>query len=186
MKKFLLVVAFGAAYLTASSQDVAYARHIVDTLTSATFWGRGYTNNGMQKAAAFIAAELKSFGLKPMKGSDYFQNFTFPVNMFPGKMEVSVNGQQLVPGKDFIVDPGSRSVKRSGRLLQQDSIHFVNSAERVIVTIKDKLTWSVAPMQQDYTGIEILKKSLHNLPASIRVNIRSISGTILSLSWPPA
>ena len=40
------------------AQDSLYARHIVDTLTSPYFWGRGYTKNGGPKAAAFLAAEL--------------------------------------------------------------------------------------------------------------------------------
>src|SRR5687767_12316524 len=100
------------------SQDSAYARKIVDTLTSTTFWGRGYTNDGMGKAAQFIASQFKSFGLQQMKGESYLQTFSYPVNTFPGDMEVSINGKVLTPGKDFIVSPDSKGVKGKGKLIQ--------------------------------------------------------------------
>ncbi|MBA4140689.1 MAG: aminopeptidase, partial [Segetibacter sp.] len=93
------------------SQDYKYARRIVNTLTSTNFWGRGYTNNGMHKAAIFLSAQLQSFGLQPMQGNSFLQTFKYPVNTFPGKMEVSINGKPLVPGRDFIVSPNSPGVK---------------------------------------------------------------------------
>jgi aminopeptidase YwaD len=71
----------------ALAQDSLFARRIVDTLTSKYFWGRGYTNDGMGKAARFIAQEFKSYGLKPIVGKDYTQQFAFNVNTFPGKTE---------------------------------------------------------------------------------------------------
>ena len=42
------------SFLNAFSQDIAFARKMVDTLTSPYFWGRGYTNDGMKKAAEFL------------------------------------------------------------------------------------------------------------------------------------
>src|ERR1700722_11496463 len=87
---------------TVKAQDSAFARKMVDTLSSPYFWGRGYTKDGMHKAADFLSSELKSFGVMPMHGKSYLQPFSFPVNTFPGKMEVAINGVQLVPGRDFI------------------------------------------------------------------------------------
>ena len=107
----LLILLFG---YDSFSQDIGFARKIVDTLTSSSFWGRGYTNDGMSKAANFLAGRFQSYGLKPLKGNDFLQSFSYPVNTFPGKMEVNINGKDLVPGKDFIVSPESKGVKGKG------------------------------------------------------------------------
>ncbi|HSU51301.1 MAG TPA: M28 family peptidase, partial [Segetibacter sp.] len=157
----------------ANCQDRLFARKMVDTLTSKYFWGRGYTNNGMQKAAAFIAGQLKMFGLKPVKAGSYFQPFSFPVNTFPGKMEVVVNNKKLVPGKDFIVSPNSTGIQTSAILHQKDSTHFVNEEKRITVSIKDKLTWSVAAEPSGHTDILLDKKAVQDMPATIKVDVEN-------------
>jgi hypothetical protein len=146
---------------------------MVDTLTSRIFWGRGYTNDGMNKAARFIAEQMRSIGVKPMQGSGYLQQLTFPVNTFPGKMEVSINGRELQPGKDFIVSPDSRGVKVRGILEQKDSSHFVDPSNKVVVSLQKKLTWSVGRKQADYTNIIINKNAVGVVPINYRVNIES-------------
>ncbi|MDT3404330.1 M28 family metallopeptidase [Mucilaginibacter terrae] len=155
------------------AQDSIFARRMVDTLTSKYFWGRGYTNDGMGKAGKFIAAEFKSYGLKPMSGKDFMQPFSFNVNTFPGKMEVSINGIALKPGRDFIVGPESRGIKASGNLVQKDSVTFIDAENKIILTVKNKLTWSVSQEAADYTSIEVDKKAIKQLPATISVNIEN-------------
>ena len=157
----------------ALAQDSLYARRIVDTLTSPYFWGRGYTNDGMGKTARFISAQFKSFGLQPMDGKDFMQEFSFNANTFPGKMEVSINGVVLTPGRDFIVGPESRGVKGEGKLMQKDSIHFLNLNNMVIVELQDKLTWSVEQQVADYTSIQVNKKAIGQMPATISINIEN-------------
>ncbi len=170
--KLTLLFLFACCSFT-QAQDSLYARRMVDTLTSRYFWGRGYTKDGMGKAAKFIAAQFKSSGLQPLDGKDMLQPFSFNVNTFPGKMEVAVNGRALVPGKDFIVTPGSRGVKAKGDLVQKDSVTYVDEQDRIIVTLKDKLTWSVAQEVDDYTELQIDKKALKEVPKSINVNIEN-------------
>jgi aminopeptidase YwaD len=155
------------------AQDIGFARKIVDTLTSAAFWGRGYTNDGMSKAASFLAGKFQSYGLKPLKGNDFFQTFSYPVNTFPGKMEVNINGKDLVPGKDFIISSESKGVKAKGNLERADSVQFVNGQSRFIVKLEDKLTWSVAPEQADFTIIQLDKRLLSGSPESFKVNIEN-------------
>lgn len=155
------------------AQDIKFARKMVDTLTSPYFWGRGYTNNGMGKAADFIAGELKSYGLKPMASKTYLQEFSYPVNTFPGKMEVAINGVALVPGRDFIVSPDSRGVTGEGKLVQQDSTHFVDAANRIMVTLESKLTWSAEQTVLDYTVIQLDKKLQSTLPKTIKIDIEN-------------
>ena len=76
----------------------------VDTLCSPSFYGRGYVNNGNNKAAEFILTTLKDLGLKTK-----VQKYTFPVNTYDGQLIVALNGKPLEAGKDFILDPGSPS-----------------------------------------------------------------------------
>ena len=155
------------------SQDLQTARVLLDTLTSKVMWGRGYTNNGMGKAADFISTSFKAYGLSPMDGKTFKQSFSYPVNTFPGKMNLRVNGKNLVPGKDFIVMPESKGQKGQGKLFQKDSATFINPEQRIILVLKDKLTWSVAPGQADYTGIEVLKTAISDKPETIELSIEN-------------
>jgi hypothetical protein len=166
----LLVLLLLACSSVAFSQNISFGKKIVDTFTSPYFWGRGYTNDGMKKAGDFLSSEFKSYGLEPM-GKNYLQQFSYPVNTFPGKMEVTVNGKELVPGKDFIVSPEAKGVKGSGDLEQLDSIQFINRKEMVILKMQDKLTWSVAPEAADYSLILVDKKALDKSPTTFKVNI---------------
>ena len=83
-----------------------YARKIVDTLASPSMHGRGYVNGGDSIAAVYLKKEFAKLGVKPI-GKEYYQRFAFPVNTFPNKMLVEINGKKLIPGKDFIVNPNS-------------------------------------------------------------------------------
>lgn len=156
MKKCLLLLCLLISR-PALSQDLGLARKILDTLTAKTMWGRGYTKNGLSKAADYITAQFEAYGLKPMNGSSFRQDFSFPVNTFPGKMLLKINGKPLIAGKDFIVTPESKGKKVRGKLEQKDSTVFISTREQVIITRKDKLTWSVSTEQADHTGIQVLK-----------------------------
>ncbi len=157
----------------AVAQDVASAHKIVDTLTSSYFWGRGYTNDGVAKAGRFLTGQFQQYGLQPLKSKSFAQTFTFNVNTFPGKMEVSVNGQTLIPGKDFIVGNESRGFSGTVDLVQKDSVTFINPDKRIIVSLKNKLTWSAEQTVGDYTLIEVDKKALKQNPTTVTLNIEN-------------
>jgi len=171
MKKLYFSVFIICLQLTGVAQDSAFSRQWVDTLTSPYFFGRGYTQQGMQKAAAYIRDAFKQYGLVPLTGSSYIQEFSFDVNTFPGDMEVTINNKKLMPGIDYIVFPESTGSHTQGKLQQADSVTFVNQEEKVIVTLKDKLTWSVGREEAPYTGIEVNKKALTSNPASFKIAI---------------
>ncbi|RQO67825.1 aminopeptidase [Pedobacter sp. KBW06] len=172
MRKYFFIC-FMALSTSVLSQDIQTARALLDTLTSKTMWGRGYTRNGMSKAADFISASFKAYGLSPMDGKTFKQVFSYPANTFPGKMSISLNGKALVPGKEFIVMPESKGIEAQGQLFQKDSVTFINPEQRIILVLKDKLTWSVVPEQADYTGIEVLKTAISGKPESIRLSIEN-------------
>ncbi|HVW14432.1 MAG TPA: M28 family peptidase [Mucilaginibacter sp.] len=171
--KLYLALAFLSCSITAFAQDSLFARHIVDTLTSPYFWGRGYTNDGVHKAADFISAQFKDYGLQPLDGKDFQQPFSYNANTFPAAMELSINGTTLTPGKDFIIGPESRGVKASGRLLKSDSIHFIYPKNRIIITLKDKLTWSVDQGVADYTSVDLLKSTIRAPPSSFDIDVEN-------------
>ena len=171
--KTLLSALFNLLVMSVCAQDISYNRKMVDTLASASFWGRGYTKDGMKKAADFLAKEFKRLGLQPLDKNDFLQPFSFPANTFPGKMEVEVNGKKLLPGIDFIIGADSRSAKGKGKLLQNDSTTYVNADKKIIVKLENKLTWDAAQKQEDYDLIQLDKNRFTELPKTIKINIEA-------------
>lgn len=172
MKRCLLIILLLIG-VKGFSQDLKYVRKTLNTLTSEAFWGRGYTRNGMEKAANFIQSEFKSFGLIPMDGKNFKQPFLFSVNTFPGKMDLTINGKKLTPGKDFIVHQASIGVSTTANLEQKDSANFLAASSRILVTLEDKLTWSVSQKVNDYTQIFVKKSALNETPKTINVDIEN-------------
>jgi hypothetical protein len=60
MKKIFLILALLFS-ITCQAQDFAFGRKMVDTPSSSYFWGRGYTKDGMQKAAEFLASQFREY-----------------------------------------------------------------------------------------------------------------------------
>lgn len=172
MRKLMIFLLFVFAS-PVFGQDLKMARKVVDTLTSAEMWGRGYTHNGMDKAASFISSVFADYGLSPMAGKDFKQPFSYPVNTFPGKMMLRINGKDLLPGRDFLVSPESMGQQAKGALIQKDSITYINPEHRILLILKDKLTWSVAPEATDYTVIEVNRKALPDIPENIEMDIEN-------------
>jgi len=171
-KLFLLLI-FLCSSKTLFAQDETYARKIVDTLSSSHFWGRGYTKNGAHKAEKYLAKQFKSIGLNPINGKSFLQPFSYPVNTYPGKMNVALNGHQLVPGQDFIIRPDSKGIKATALLQSKDSTHFIDIADKIMVIKEPKLTWSVSPEAKDYTIIELNESRFKATPVSLAVNIKN-------------
>lgn len=172
MQKLLLV--FSCCLLLdppAFSQDSLYARQIIKKLTSKEFYGRGYLNNGLDKAAQYIVSELKRFKAQPFFATGYFEWFDHDVNVFPGKMTVKLNGKLLKPGEDYIVSPESRGTKGQYKLTKRDSVTYIaeNSPVPLVVSLQKKLTFSVAPKADDVCVVELLNtfKDLKTIEVNI-------------------
>ena len=172
MKRILFILLMISSSV-AFAQDLSFGRKMVDTLTSPYFWGRGYTKEGMKKAADFLSNEFKAYGLAPMDGKSFLQPFSYLVNTFPGKMEVNLNGMDLIPGKDFIISPESRGAEASGKLEKLDSIQYINRTNMVVIKMQDILTWDISPEVADYTLILVDKKAITDKPKKFSVNIEN-------------
>lgn len=112
MKKSILLLCLAFLFTDGvQSQDSLYTRHLIKTLTSENFHGRGYVKKGDYIAAQFIKEEFIKNGISEISSAGYFQKFDFPVNTFPSNMKVEINGNSLLPGADFIVQPETPSCK---------------------------------------------------------------------------
>ncbi len=89
--------------------QVDYARSVVKVLASKAYAGRGYVFDGDRKAAAFIAAEYRKNGLLPL-GTDYYQPFSMPANVFPKDVKIVVDGRKLKLGEQALIEAASPSV----------------------------------------------------------------------------
>ena len=92
------------------AQDKEYARETILKLSSEAFHGRGYAKHGNRKAARFIREEFKAHGLKPLE-QNYYQPFNIDINTFPGKQTLRIQGKDLKPGEEFLVNCNSSADK---------------------------------------------------------------------------
>jgi aminopeptidase YwaD len=138
MKRFLffpafLICIFSPVHIPA--QDKVYAHAVIDTLASPSMHGRGYVNNGDKIAAKYIADQYKGFGLISYNlTGNYYQQFSFPINTFPGAMDVSLvlgtgQKQKLRAGEEFLVRPESPSVKGRYKVMRLDSALIYDQAK---------------------------------------------------------
>lgn len=88
-----------------------YAEQVIKKLTSPEFSGRGYVDDGMNKAAQEVASQFEKTGLQKLNNS-YFQPFTYPVNIIE-KSDLKINGKSLQIGKDYLVGAASPSLTAS-------------------------------------------------------------------------
>lgn len=198
MLKPIFTLTFLLAFVFISfCQNRQFAQKTIDTLASKAFYGRGYIKDGDKKAALFISEQYKNLGLKPLKNSGYLYAFSFPVNTFPGKCSVSIDGKTLEPGKDYIINPGCPSIRKKLKIqpifdhknypekakktaLLYDTSYKVEKKELahagtfdLKITLQKKLTWSVATDKDSRAGVEILKTSFPSDAKKIKVNIKS-------------
>lgn len=128
MQKRVAFLFFQCICFSIFAQDINYARKIVDTLTTPYFAGRGAVNDGEKKAANYIANQFKKHGLNPFENS-FFQEFSSPINTFPNKVNVSVDGEKIIAGIDFIVGAASGNVKGNFELFFYDTENLSNKIE---------------------------------------------------------
>ncbi|CAN5207048.1 hypothetical protein BH09BAC5_BH09BAC5_13570 [soil metagenome] len=131
----ICLVSFLLICVSTSAQDRSYAKQIVDTLASPAMHGRGYVANGDKIAANYISDQFKSFGLVSFNlTGTYFQKFNFPVNTFPGKVEMTftfADGKKEVcqPGEHFLVHSEAPSIKGHFKTALLDSSIIYDEAK---------------------------------------------------------
>lgn len=107
------------------SQNIDFAKSIVQKLASAEFYGRGYVNGGDSLAAIFLAQEFEKIGLKKFNDS-YFQEFNMNVNIIHELPVLKFDTVNLSPVKDFIVIPSSPDIDKKFKIRWVDSRTLTN------------------------------------------------------------
>lgn len=116
LSKILVFCIVVACCKQSFAQNLTYAKQVVDTLSSPYFAGRGVVEDGEAKAAQYIAEEFKKLGLSTI-GTSYFQSFSYPINTFPGAIEVQLENKNLLAGIDFLVEPNSCKMQGDFQLI---------------------------------------------------------------------
>ncbi len=150
MKKITFFILFLFYFTFSFSQDISYARKIIDSLCSPYMYGRGYANNGDKKAADFIQQELINDNIKPF-GKSYLQPFDISVNTLPGKVSIKIDNNMLKPGADFLVSSNSKNTEGTFKIvwltkdiIKNDSIFSIfrnqDYHDKVIIIDKTGIT----------------------------------------------
>jgi aminopeptidase YwaD len=170
------VLAYLLFFLSANAngQSISYAREVIDTLCSPYMAGRGYVEDGALKAASFIAQEFKTFELKGYHNS-YFQNFNVSVNTFPAEMSVEVDGQSLVPGVDFLIDPCSPSINGSFSLVKLKKAWLLD--DQRLKKELDKHSGKILLIDED--KLNLTQGQVHYLTRQLKTSNHGIAGLAL-------
>lgn len=209
MKKILSLVLFSCVFTGVYAQDIDYAREIVVKLSSEEMFGRGYVNQGVNKAADFLSEEMNQIGLKSWE-EEYRQQFSFPINTFPSKAICRVNGKELEPVKDFLIQSNAAAINGEYELFwmmdtlasnkkMDKKLRKADLSESFIVTIPvnrelkatgaygakgvifvdDYLAWSVSP---GYQAVDYCVLEVHE--DLILENTKSIEVDIENKFYP--
>lgn len=116
--------------VSVQAQEAQYGKSMVKKLSSSRFKGRGYTKKGDGKAAKYIANQFKKNGALPFTSNNdsYVQNYNVRVNYFPKKMDVKINGTKLSPGKDYLIDATSPSIKGKFSIIEGHRTDMLDSS----------------------------------------------------------
>lgn len=125
-KSILTLLGFMVLSSYCEAQDKSYAKRVISKLCAPEMAGRGYVNDGVNKAADFLAKEFEILGLRTFKGS-YLQEFSFPINTFPNPILCSLDGKELKLGKDFLLSPASNDCNGTYNLLHYDLSDSIES-----------------------------------------------------------
>ena len=119
MKKLLLLTLVLLSWQL-SAQDIKQYKRVVKELSSAKYEGRGYAEDGANKAGRWIAKEFAKVGADEV----LCQPFTLNINTFPGKMDMIVDGKRFVPGVDFTLREFNPSIKGEYKLYYIDMENY--------------------------------------------------------------
>jgi aminopeptidase YwaD len=203
--KFLNQSVFTILFFTSNigyCQDSIYARKIINELCEKKYAGRGYVNNGVNKAGNFIANEFGRIGLVPFIENSFFQPFNFSVNTFSKSQKVLLGNKTLLAGKDYLINEASGSGKHNCEIIysegfyqnnkniqdlknsiliidekkfpNSDSIISANINRQPIVFLTDKkFTWSVSTSANLFPLVYVKRSLLDNKTQKLSISIKN-------------
>jgi aminopeptidase YwaD len=106
MRVFTLVV-LGMLSLTGFTQNRIEAQKHIAVLSSDTFYGRGYINDGDKIAAQYLGQEFERIGLKPV-AKKYLHPISLTVNTI-NNVELTIGEELFTEGSSFMLNPNAQS-----------------------------------------------------------------------------
>lgn len=187
MNKLIPSILLLSIHFVALSQELEYAKHVVATLASDAYYGRGYVSAGEGLAAQFIAEEFDRIGLKEID-SGYFQHFNIDVNTFPASMNLSLDGRLLRPGIDYLIEPGSPGINGTFKVVTLSIAQILDQSKLPSVLQKTTGKFVVVPSYQkeDYSAQDL--KRIHEVVQFLKFHPENpAAGTIIftheKLTW---
>ena len=161
------------------AQNIDYTRHIIDTLTSSYFSGRGAVDSGEIKAANFLKNEFEKIGLSNFNNS-YFQMFNYNINTFPGDVSVKVDGVDLKAGVDYLIDPNSKSIGGSYQLVWYNKKNIPTKKElKKLIAIRffaDKfIVIDDSEVENDNEAFQLLKLNVYGAAGIINIEPKKLT-----------
>lgn len=149
--KISLLLLFFSLFSTQAFCQKEYAKQLLDSLCSERYDGRGYVNNGDNRAADFIVRELTNSGVQEIPNHNFTQPYAINVNTFPTEIELVLGNDTLIPGADYLVHPYSGTAQGDFNVIE------INEANYEAV-YKKAIDFSKAPKSQtiyafNFTGI---------------------------------
>jgi len=182
MKNKLIVFVFALLWgVCLRSQNIHYARTIIDSLTSSKMHGRGYVDDGVNIAAKFIQNEFIKDNLS-FFDSGYYQNLSYPINSITGKTLIKVGNKTLKPGRDYVIGSFSKGTKGAYKIVWFDKQNATNQEQ--LITLK-KEDFSKKIIIVDKKGIE--DKKLKELFDAIKyVNVFGAKAVAIIVEAKPS
>ncbi|WP_201986822.1 VanZ family protein [Hymenobacter rubidus] len=174
------------ATTTAQAQDIARARHTIETLASEKMHGRGYVQQGEHIAAEYLRKRFRELKLTPL-APNYTQPFTLDVNTFPGKIMLAFGDSAmwsggrplwreapLRPGLDYIAAPASAGTVGATRW-----VPLVELPDSAILVNAGSTWWQWANRQPRHKWALVLPQRalplLGALPPPLRQRLDSVA-----------
>ena len=128
---FYLLISFVTLFsCSPSTPDIKYYRGVVTELSSASYQGRGFAQDGVRKASAYIQQQFRRAGVDGVET----QPFTFDVNTHAGQAELSINGRSFAPGYEFTLREFSPAVHGTFPLYLLDTLGY--SSEQLFADLE--------------------------------------------------
>lgn len=141
-------------------------RSHINALAAPHMQGRGYVNNGLSLAAEYIETQFKKLNMENVPNiKGYRQYYKFPVNTFPGNIALTLNGTELVAGKDYLVDAASSSYKAKAKPVRYKDIGSIGSVaewKKAIASFSDKYVYLLQNIDSfcKHTGVPARSMSM--------------------------
>lgn len=155
MRKLSLIIAIVTLVACTGEKfdNVAAFEEIVKELSSEKYMGRNNLNGGEKMAADYIVQKFNEYCVSPFVEEPYFQPFSYQLNVTRGDMYFAVDGEQMVPHKDYVVKEFSTGAdKRMPVVSQYDKdIYTPDKFEKSINSLKAEDKWVILDFEKFHT-----------------------------------